>query len=71
MPEMMEALDAAAPLVAADGLLVLEHAKRDAAPPSAGALVKTRDIVSGDSGLAFYEKLPRPNSESSTAKRES
>jgi 16S rRNA (guanine(966)-N(2))-methyltransferase RsmD len=71
MPEMMEALDAAAPLVAADGLLVLEHAKRDAAPPAAGALVKTRDIVSGDSALAFYERLPCPNSESPAASRES
>jgi len=36
------------------GLLVLEHAKRRVAPVAAGDLVRTRDVVSGDSGLAFY-----------------
>jgi len=54
--EMAAALDAAARIVDAAGLLVLEHAKRDPAPPSAGALVKTRDLVSGDSVLAFYAR---------------
>ena len=49
------ALEAAAPLVAPGGLLVLEHAKRDPAPAQAGALTRTRDLVSGDSALAFYE----------------
>lgn len=43
------------PLVAAGGLLVLEHAKRRPAPASTGRLAKTRDLVSGDSALAFYE----------------
>jgi 16S rRNA (guanine966-N2)-methyltransferase len=56
--EMIEALEAAAPLIAPGGLLVLEHAKRDAAPSSAARLVKTRDVISGDSALAFYERLP-------------
>lgn len=54
VPEMTAALDAAAPLVAAEGVLVLEHATRDAAPAAAGPLTKAREIVSGDSALAFY-----------------
>ena len=52
--ELIGALEAAAPLVAAGGLLTLEHARRDPAPETAGALTKTRAIVSGDSALAFY-----------------
>ena len=51
--DMAEALDAAAPLVAPDGLLVLEHARRDAAPADAASIMKTRDILSGDSALTF------------------
>jgi hypothetical protein len=51
---MHSALDAAAPLVNASGLLVLEHARRDAAPDAAGVLTKTRDIFSGDSALSLY-----------------
>jgi 16S rRNA (guanine966-N2)-methyltransferase len=51
--DMIAALAAAAPLVAPDGLLVLEHAKRDAAPDVPG-LTKTRDIASGDSTLTLY-----------------
>ena len=54
--EMTVAIDAAGPLVADGGILVLEHAKRYAAPSSAGSLTKTRGIVSGDSALAFYER---------------
>lgn len=52
--ELAAALGAAAPLVAAGGVLVIEHAKRDEAPARAEPLVKTRDLVSGDSALAFY-----------------
>jgi 16S rRNA (guanine(966)-N(2))-methyltransferase RsmD len=37
------------------GLIVLEHARRRAAPLVAGRLVHTRDIVSGDSVLTLYE----------------
>jgi 16S rRNA (guanine966-N2)-methyltransferase len=54
--ELREALAVAAPLVAGDGTLVLEHATRDAAPEVAGALARTRDVVSGDSALAFYRR---------------
>ena len=47
-------LEAAAPLVAPDGLVVLEHARRDVAPAVAASIVKTRDILSGDSVLTVY-----------------
>jgi 16S rRNA (guanine(966)-N(2))-methyltransferase RsmD len=41
--------------IAADGTrVVVEHAKRDAPPERAGSLVLTRDLLSGDSALAFY-----------------
>ena len=50
------ALDAAAGLVTPDGALVVEHAKRDAPPPHSGGLELTRDLVSGDSALAFYRR---------------
>jgi 16S rRNA (guanine(966)-N(2))-methyltransferase RsmD len=51
---MAEVLDAAAPLVAPDGLVVLEHARRDVAPAVAASIVKLRDILSGDSALTLY-----------------
>jgi 16S rRNA (guanine966-N2)-methyltransferase len=51
---MAEVLDAAAPLVAPDGLVVFEHARRDVAPAVAASIVKTRDILSGDSALTLY-----------------
>jgi 16S rRNA (guanine966-N2)-methyltransferase len=40
--------------LAGDGVLVLEHARRRPAPDAAGDLVRTREVVSGDSALAFY-----------------
>jgi 16S rRNA (guanine966-N2)-methyltransferase len=52
--DISTALAAAAPLVAAAGLLVLEHARRDDAPAQVASIMKTRDIVSGDSALAIY-----------------
>jgi 16S rRNA (guanine966-N2)-methyltransferase len=54
--ELLSAIDAAEPLVQADTLLIVEHAKRDAAPESRGALVRTRLLTSGDSALAFYTR---------------
>jgi 16S rRNA (guanine966-N2)-methyltransferase len=47
-------LGAAADRLAPNGLLVLEHARRHAAPESAGRLGRTRQVVSGDSALSFY-----------------
>ncbi len=41
-------------LVAPGGLVVLEHARRAAAPEQAGRLVRVRQVTSGDSMLSFY-----------------
>jgi len=43
------------PLVAARGLLVLEHARKRPSPESVGQLARTRVLNSGDSALSFYE----------------
>lgn len=51
---MATALEAGGRLLAETGILVLEHARRDPAPVIAGVLARTRDLVSGDSALAFY-----------------
>jgi 16S rRNA (guanine966-N2)-methyltransferase len=55
-PQLCEALDTAVPLVEEQTLLVIEHARRDAAPDSTGSLVRTRVLTSGDSALAFYSR---------------
>ena len=52
------AIERASRVLAADGVLVLEHARRQAAPASSGGLTRTRDVVSGDSALAFYSCPP-------------
>lgn len=54
--ELANALTAVEPLIGTDTLLVVEHAKRDAAPEQAGALARTREVASGDSALAFYRR---------------
>ena len=51
---MTSALDSAAGLASPDTLVVIEHARRDAPPAEAGKLRLTREVMSGDSGLAFY-----------------
>ena len=51
---IVSSLEAAAPLVAPGGVLILEHARRDAAPSRAASLANTRDIMSGDSALTLY-----------------
>jgi 16S rRNA (guanine966-N2)-methyltransferase len=57
------ALEHADRLSTAGTRIVIEHAKRDAPPARAGALVLTRDLVSGDSGLAFYQKVDSQDSQ--------
>jgi 16S rRNA (guanine(966)-N(2))-methyltransferase RsmD len=52
--DLNAALERAAAMSAPGTLVIAEHAKRDAAPPQVGRLVLTRDVTSGDSGLAFY-----------------
>ena len=54
-PDFAGVIRAAAAVVATNGLVVLEHARRCAAPPAAGALASVRTLVSGDSALTFYE----------------
>lgn len=57
-------LPAAGPLAAAhrvmapQGLVVLEHARRRPAPDATARLIRTREIVSGDSALSFYQCRP-------------
>lgn len=53
---MLETLTGADSVLAPDGLVVLEHARRQPAPNGAGRLVLTRRLVSGDSALAFYQR---------------
>jgi len=52
--ELADALETAGPLVARDALVIIEHAKRDAAPERVRGLELTRDLVQGDSVLSFY-----------------
>jgi 16S rRNA (guanine(966)-N(2))-methyltransferase RsmD len=52
--EIEAVLAAAGHVMAADGVLVLEHARKRRAPAAAGRLVRTREVSSGDSALAFY-----------------
>jgi 16S rRNA (guanine(966)-N(2))-methyltransferase RsmD len=48
------ALSAIEPIVDGNTLVVIEHAKRDAAPERHGSLERMREVHSGDSSLAFY-----------------
>ena len=54
--ELAAALDGASALATPTTIVVIEHARRNAAPESAGALVRTRELTSGDSALAFYRR---------------
>ena len=54
VPDLTASIAAAEPLIATGGLLVLEHGRRRPAPETVGRLSRTRDLVSGDSALAFY-----------------
>jgi 16S rRNA (guanine(966)-N(2))-methyltransferase RsmD len=45
-------------LLAADGILVLEHARRQTAPADEGRLLRTRELKSGDSMLSLYACRP-------------
>lgn len=56
--DVVAALSAAAGVLAADGVVVLEHARRRPPPTAAETLTLGRQIVSGDSALAFYSCPP-------------
>jgi 16S rRNA (guanine(966)-N(2))-methyltransferase RsmD len=45
-------------LLAPDGLLVVEHARRMSSPERAGRLARRRVLISGDSALSFYTCEP-------------
>ena len=47
-------LAAAGDVIARDGILVLEHARKRRPPETAGHLVRTREVGAGDSTLTFY-----------------
>ena len=51
---MDEVLLKAQDIVAAEGILVLEHARRRRVPERVGRLVRVREVMGGDSMLAFY-----------------
>jgi len=51
------ALDAAARHLAGDGLIVLERATRRE-PEESEAVIRVRDVKSGDSTLTFFERRP-------------
>ena len=52
--ELSAALEAVGRWVGPDTRVIVEHAKRDQPPTDVAGLVLTRDLVSGDSALAFY-----------------
>ena len=52
--QITAALTQSVALLAPDGFLVLEHARRRQLPPPAGPLVQTRVVAAGDSALTFY-----------------
>jgi 16S rRNA G966 N2-methylase RsmD len=58
-------LAAAGEILAPGGVVVLEHARRAAAPEKAGRILRVREQPAGDSALAFYEVktlcLPSPS----------
>ena len=53
--EVTDVLTAAGDHLAPGGVVVLERARRRTVPDAAGRLERSRDVVSGDSALTFYE----------------
>jgi 16S rRNA G966 N2-methylase RsmD len=45
-------------VLAPDGLIVIEHARRQTPPEIAGRLSRSRLLRSGDSSLSFYTCQP-------------
>lgn len=56
--KLVDAVSAAEHMIGAESVLVVEHATRDASPSRQGALMRTRELKSGDSALAFYQRQP-------------
>ena len=53
-----DVLQAVGAIVAANGVVVLEHDAKHSPPAAPGTLRRTRVLVSGDSGLTFYSCQP-------------
>ena len=53
-PQIEAVVAAAGDVLAPDGVLVLEHARRRDVPGAAGRLARLRQVTSGDSALSFY-----------------
>ena len=53
--EIGRVMAAAADVMAPGGVLILEHARKRHAPETAGRLVRSREVTSGNSALAFYK----------------
>jgi 16S rRNA (guanine966-N2)-methyltransferase len=53
-----DVLRAVGAIVKADGVVVLEHARKRPPPAAAGTLVRLRELASGDSALTFYACQP-------------
>jgi len=53
-PDLAAAVAATMPLIAPDGLVILEHTRRRPSPDRVGPLSRTREVISGDSALALY-----------------
>ena len=58
--EVAGVLAAAGDHVTANGVVVLERARRRPAPDAAGSLSRSRDVISGASRLTFYLCRPSP-----------
>ena len=52
--DIHDVLQTVGAIVKADGVVVLEHARKRPTPDTAGPLVRTRELASGDSALTFY-----------------
>lgn len=56
--DIHDVLQAVGAIVKADGVVVVEHARRRQPPVAAGPLVRSREVVSGDSALTIYVCQP-------------
>ena len=56
--DIHDVLQAVGAIVKADGVVVLEHARKRPPLAAAGTLVRSRELTSGDSALTFYACQP-------------
>jgi 16S rRNA G966 N2-methylase RsmD len=50
--------ETAVSVVAAEGIVIVEHSRRRASPEQAGAFMRVRLLTAGDSALSFYTASP-------------